>query len=87
MSINLEKLSNDFAERAKALGIVLTTAESCTAGLISSTVAETLISLLLAKDEEEKTKKAKDIFEIVVIFFIFFIYYYCFLPKRYQIYH
>lgn len=41
MSINLEKLSSDFAERAKALGIVLTTAESCTAGLISSTVAMT----------------------------------------------
>lgn len=36
---NLEKAAISFADNAKTLGLKLCTAESCTAGLISSTVA------------------------------------------------
>lgn len=39
--MDLEKISNDFAKKAQVLGVVLATAESCTAGLISATVAMT----------------------------------------------
>lgn len=39
--MNLEEISKNFATNAQSLGVVLATAESCTAGLISATVAMT----------------------------------------------